>query len=167
MKYQSEQSQLAAGNLALSNTPNDVEYGTEERLTSIPGNDYNSSDIRSNGAHDFTPTFNWNVSEGFTIGFNHKHTNGTGPSLSNIMTPHEFSARPSLISSGQQQYYKDNVTIGTISGSNYYKITIADWGAVGTINSNNTASQLIAQYQGYAQDYLNNNNGATVASQSE
>lgn len=40
-------------------------------------------------------------------------------------------------------------------------------GAVGTIYNNNTASQLIAQYQGYAQDYLNNNNGATVASQSE
>ena len=127
MNYQSEHAQLAAENLALSNTPNDVEYGTEERLTSIPGNDYNSSNIGSNGVHGFTPTFTWNVSEGFTIGFNHKHTNGTGPSPADIMTPYEFSARPALISSGQQQYYKDNVTIGTISGSNYYKMTIADW----------------------------------------
>lgn len=167
MDYQNIQSQLAQENTDLASMPNDKEYGTEENLSSVPGNDYMNPNIRSTNTNSFKPQFSWNDVEGHTIGFNHKHTNGTGPSPADIMTPYEFSARTALINSGQQDYYKDNMTVNTISGNNNYKMTIRDWGAVATIYGDNTAAELITKYQNYAQDYLDNNPNATLAARTE
>ena len=105
--------------------------------------------------------FTWNETDGYAIGFNHKHTVGTGPSPADVMSPAGHVNSSELRKSGQQQFYRDNLTVTTLSEGNTYIITIADWDAITKIHTEYLSiDSLNTQYQKLAKQYLIKNDSA-------
>jgi hypothetical protein len=81
------------------------------------------------------------------------------------MSPFTFAYNPVLIRSGQQQFYKDNLTVTTLTDGNVYQITIADWDAIKDIYDKNSIDELNKEYQRLGEMYADANNGGTSAMQ--
>ena len=165
INQKTQNQQIKDATKALSKKPSDKEYGYEDKLVSLGGDKYKEPNIRSNGKHSFNINFTWNDTDGYTIGFNHKHTIGTAPSPGDVMSPFTFAYNPVLIRSGQQQFYKDNLTVTTLTDGNVYQITIADWDAIKDIYDKNSIDELNKEYQRLGEMYADANNGGTSAMQ--
>lgn len=165
INQKAQNQQLKDASNELSKKPGDKEYGYEEKLVALSGDKYKEPNISSNGTHRYTMDFTWNDTDGYTIGFSHKHTVGTAPSPGDVMSPFTFAYNPALIRSGQQQFYKDNLTVTTLTDGNVYQITIADWDAIKDIYDKNSIDELNAEYQKFAEKFYYGNNETTSAMQ--
>lgn len=165
INQKAQNQQLKDATTALSKKPNDKEYGMTQKLVSLKGQTYKELKINPSGINSYTMDFTWNETDGYAIGFSHKHTVGTGPSPGDVMGPFFFAYEPELTKSGQQQFFKDNLTVTTLSDGNIYVLTIADWGALENINKSNSLDGLNEQYQKFAEKFYYGNNETTSAMQ--
>jgi hypothetical protein len=82
-----------------------------------------------------------------------------------VISPFTFAYKGAVINSGHQQFYKDNLTVTTLSEGNTYVITIADWEGVKNIYEKYTVNELNIEYRKLAEEYFEANNRTTSAMQ--
>ena len=122
--------------------PGGNEFGAEQNLTTFPVTNnsptYMNVPVRDSGYPDaFIPDFTWNATDGYTIGVNHGHLEGTGPSSPDIFKAYEYLSNPELVAAGQDaiDYFKANFTITTTLQDATYTVNIKDWNVFGTLRN--------------------------------
>lgn len=116
----------------LSNTiASGNEYGAEKNLQSLSQtnwNNYVNTPVRTNNhSNRFQPNFSWNSTQGYTIGVSHGHPSGGGPSPSDAIWAISNLNNPSLLASGDIQFYKDNVSTTMVTNQGIFVIAPLDW----------------------------------------
>jgi hypothetical protein len=161
---------IAAQNLTILNntTSTGIEYGTNQNLTSLTSNTYINTPVTPGTTDSWSPTFTWNNTNGYTVGFSHGHPGGTGPSPNDVFSLVYNLSEQSLINAGttSMQFYESNAEVNTETTTGNYIVTISSWTAMQ--NSLNTSFSTSAQqttfnnnYITYGLDYLTNNPSAT------
>jgi hypothetical protein len=154
--------------------PGGNEFGAEQNLTSFPVTNnsptYMNVPVRDGGYPDaFIPAFTWNANDGYTIGVNHGHLEGTGPSSPDIFKAYEYLSNPELKAAGQDaiDYFKANFTITTTLQDATYTVNIKDWNAFGTLRNKYYADTITGndEFGEYALSYKNKNPYASIADQ--
>jgi hypothetical protein len=140
----------------LSNTTaTGIENGANENLTSWPGNNYMNTPVTPGTATTWTPTFTWNATNGYTIGYKHGHGGGDAPSPVDIATlVYPVGNNHDLINAGPaaMQFYQANAPVTAETTAGNYTVTINDWtGIQNTITSSfSTQAQILAFNASYA-----------------
>lgn len=162
----SHDNQILSNTKASAQTPTPQEYGTERNLTSVPGNTYMNTQVRTDGsANSFRPTFSWNGISGYTIGASHGHPGNSAPSPADALWAYSNINRPELINSNGLEFYKNNVNVTIVTDYGNFVVTIKDWSALGKHYNTyyydaNSELAGIATFAQLAQSYNYNNPGA-------
>ncbi|RYF16714.1 MAG: hypothetical protein EOO42_16310 [Flavobacteriales bacterium] len=158
MNFRNTNPTLSNLNTALDAKSTNKEWGAEVRLmadglTSI------ATLPSSNGENSYEPTFTFNSTDGYTVGFNHTHkTTGTdigypAPSPGDILTPFARAYSPGVTSTGKQQFYMDNMWVGIRSGNNKYIITVNNWQGLYNLYDGKTVAYFNGLYVTAMSDY--------------
>ncbi len=161
---------IAAQNtLILSNTTStEVEYGTDQNLTSLTGTSYVNTGVTRGATDAWTPTFSWDSTNGYTVGFSHGHPGDTGPSPIDVyFLASQINTNAALRNNAtNKQIYEAKASVTTLTSAGTYVVTINDWTAISTVltNSYSTPAQVAAfnnNYQAIGQQYISDNGSAT------
>ena len=115
-----------------------IEQGFAQNLQSLTGSTYNTTPVITStaaNADQLITTFDWNSTNGYTIGFTHDHPNGSGPSPADIFSMLINSQSSKLTSAGSNavSFYKSNASLTVVTATNNYVVTINSWPAVQTL----------------------------------
>ena len=115
-----------------------VEQGYAQNLTSLSGNTYKTTPVisaPSTNSDAINTTFDWDSTNGYTIGFTHDHPNGSGPSPADIFSLLVNSQSQKLTAAGAAAitFYKNNATITIVTKTNNYVATINNWNTLQTL----------------------------------
>ena len=143
-----------------------IEYGTDENLTNLSGNTYVNTPITTNNTADsWPPTFTWDSTNGYTIGWSHGHPGGSAPSPDDIFVMIGFLTDPALIKGGTSgiQFYRNNVSVTVVTKNGNYVATVNDWAALQTLYTKftNDPNGFNSNYVQTGLNYLAANQGAT------
>lgn len=108
-----------------------AEYGTNQNLTSLTGDTYKNTPVTTNNTtNTYNPVFNWNSIDGYTVGWSHGHPGNSAPSPDDIFTMMYHLSDPELVAAGSSaiKFYRDNVSVTTITKDGNYVVTVKDWG---------------------------------------
>lgn len=127
---------IAKQNASILASSTTLEYGADTRLSSLSGNIYKNTPIRTDGStNSFQPSFTWNSTDGYTVGSSHLHPGGSAPSPDDIFTLIDNLSNPQLATSGASNiaFYKNNASITTVTKAGNYVVTINNWGTLNTL----------------------------------
>ncbi|WP_029276299.1 hypothetical protein [Pedobacter borealis] len=125
------------------------EYGYEQKVQSFGStNSYMNIPVRTDGStNKFTMKFTWNATTGYTIGDTHSHPTGSAPSPADIFGMIKNLTTVESSDTGID-FYKNNVSITVVSGSEKYIATVKDWTVLKT-----AYAQYTANMDAYNRDY--------------
>jgi hypothetical protein len=126
---------LAQNNEILAKSKS-AEYGANQNLTSLTGNTYKNTPVYTNNStNTFNPAFNWNSTDGYTVGWSRGHPGNSAPSPDDIFTMIIHLSDPDLVAacSSSIKFYRDNVSVTTITKEANYIVTVKDWGKFQTL----------------------------------
>ena len=147
-----------------------IENGANQNLTSWPGSNYMNTPVTPGTATTWPPTFTWDATNGYTVGFKHGHGSGDAPSPVDIAAiVYPIGNNHDLINAGPaaMQFYKANTSVTAETTAGNYTVTISDWTGIQTTigNSFATPAQILAfntNYSNLAKAYGNANPGTSL-----
>jgi len=132
-----QQNQALLIDLATSSLENGYDQNLKSWTSGTTGPYVPTPELTASSAtpDQMNPPFNWDSTNGFTIGFSHDHPNGSGPSPADIFYMLLNSKNSKLTAAGQQavNFYKTNASVTIVTSTNNYVVTINNWDAVQTI----------------------------------
>jgi len=135
---------IAAQNATiLGDSTSTNEYGADQNLTSITGSTYKNTPVTSGTGNTWNPTFTWDSTAGYTVGWTHDHPFGSAPSPDDVFVMMTNLTNPALISAGAQsiKVYKSNVSVTVVTKTGNYVVTVKDWGALQTLYTDFNSTQ--------------------------
>ncbi|MBS1519960.1 MAG: hypothetical protein JST50_03100, partial [Bacteroidetes bacterium] len=151
-------------------TSTGTEYGTNENLTSLTSNTYENTPVTTNGGTSaWQPTFTWDSTNGYTVGFSHGHPGGTGPSPADVFTLVTQIGHMPLRGAGTVaiQYYENHASVTTLTATGTYIVAVSNWTVIQNLYSSSYSTQteqdnFKAAYQTQGANYLADNPNATA-----